>query len=136
MDFSNARTSSPLSATALAVSGLKFWVSCFGFQVSGSRIGEEGPDWSGCALFHTSPRAVPAITLRLNVPAKRKIDVSLLGKGNSNSHGARPVHRIITMIVDSDQQVVNKELSFCVMSERCLRCCALRSIPDPGVPRS
>jgi len=28
----------------------------------------------------------------------RKIDVRLPGKGNSNSHGARPVHLIITMI--------------------------------------
>ena len=28
----------------------------------------------------------------------RKVDVMLLGKGNSNSHGARPVHLIITMI--------------------------------------
>ena len=28
----------------------------------------------------------------------RKVDVKLPGKGNSNSHGARPVHLIITMI--------------------------------------
>ena len=28
----------------------------------------------------------------------RKADVWLPGKGNSNSHGARPVHLIITMI--------------------------------------
>jgi len=28
----------------------------------------------------------------------RKVDVRLSGKGNSNSHGARPVHLIITMI--------------------------------------
>ena len=27
----------------------------------------------------------------------RKVDVRLPGKGNSNSHGARPVHLIITM---------------------------------------
>ena len=33
----------------------------------------------------------------------RKIDVRLPGKGNSNSHGARPVHLIITMVVNSDQ---------------------------------
>ena len=31
-----------------------------------------------------------------------KVDVRLPGKGNSHSHGARPVHLIITMIVDSD----------------------------------
>ena len=28
----------------------------------------------------------------------RKVDVRLPGKGNSNSHGARPVHLIMTMI--------------------------------------
>ena len=28
----------------------------------------------------------------------RKVDVRLPGKGNSNSHGARPVHLIITML--------------------------------------
>jgi len=28
----------------------------------------------------------------------RKVDVRLPGKGNPNSHGARPVHLIITMI--------------------------------------
>ena len=28
----------------------------------------------------------------------RKVDVRLPGKGNSNFHGARPVHLIITMI--------------------------------------
>ena len=30
--------------------------------------------------------------------ATRKVDARLPGKGNSNSHGARPVHLIITMI--------------------------------------
>ena len=36
----------------------------------------------------------------LNLFAKlpRKVDVRLPGRGNSNSHGARPVHSIITMI--------------------------------------
>jgi len=29
----------------------------------------------------------------------RKVDVRLPGKGNSNSHGARPVHLIILMIM-------------------------------------
>ena len=28
----------------------------------------------------------------------RKVDVGLLGEGNSNSHGARPVHQIISMV--------------------------------------
>ena len=38
-----------------------------------------------------SPQVVPA-----SLP--RKVDVRLPGKGNSNSHGARPVHPIITMV--------------------------------------
>ena len=41
-------------------------------------------------------------TLRLLLrgfqPGLRKVDVRLPGKGNSNPHGARPVHLIITMI--------------------------------------
>ena len=41
------------------------------------------------------PRSSSPLSLRL--PA-RKVDVRLPGKGNSNSHGARPVHLIITMI--------------------------------------
>jgi len=31
-------------------------------------------------------------------PEARKVDVRLPGKGNSNSHGARPVHQVTTMI--------------------------------------
>ena len=38
----------------------------------------------------------------------RITDRRLPGKGNSNSHGARPVYLII---VDSDQSVVNNEVS-------------------------
>ena len=40
----------------------------------------------------------------------RKVDIRLPGKGSSNSHGARPVPLII-MMINSDQEVVNKELS-------------------------
>ena len=43
--------------------------------------------------------------------ATRKVDVRLPGKENSHSHGAKPVHLIIRVIVDSDQWVVNQELS-------------------------
>ena len=32
------------------------------------------------------------------MPDTRKVDIRLPGKGNSNSHGARPVHLIITMM--------------------------------------
>jgi hypothetical protein len=31
-------------------------------------------------------------------PASRKVDTRLPGKGELNSHGARPVHQIISMI--------------------------------------
>ena len=34
----------------------------------------------------------------LVVMAPREIDIRLLGKGNSTSHGARPVHHIISML--------------------------------------
>ena len=33
-----------------------------------------------------------------HAPPARKVDVRLPGKGGSNSHGARPVHLIVTMI--------------------------------------
>ena len=43
---------------------------------------------------------------------ERAVDIRLPGKGNSNSHGARPVHKNhLDDQVDSDQQVVNNELS-------------------------
>jgi len=35
---------------------------------------------------------------QVSVRMPRKVDVRLPGKGNSDSHGARPVHLIITMI--------------------------------------
>ena len=43
----------------------------------------------------------------------RKVDVRLPGKGNSNSHGARPVHLIITMIkwIRTTRLSIKKSLS-------------------------
>ena len=43
----------------------------------------------------------------------RKVDIRLHGKGNSNSHGARPVHQkhLRHDEVDPDKLVVNEELS-------------------------
>ena len=53
-----------------------------------------------------------------------KVDTGLHGKGNSNSHGARPVYQnYLDDKVDSDQQVVNKELS---LSHRLRRARATR----------
>ena len=50
--------------------------------------------------------------------AHRKADITLHGKGNSNSHGARPVYwNRLDDSVDSDQQIVNKEVS--LLQGRC-----------------
>ena len=38
------------------------------------------------------------LTDQARLPKPRTVDLRLPGKGNSNSHGARPVHLIITMI--------------------------------------
>jgi len=49
---------------------------------------------------------------RVNMSSIRKVDIRLPGKGNSNSHGARPVYlKHLDDEVDSDQEVVNGELS-------------------------
>ena len=40
----------------------------------------------------------PIERLEVRLHLGRKVDVRLPGKGNSNSHGARPVHQIITTI--------------------------------------
>ena len=46
-----------------------------------------------CAMFARQLTGYePGVGLR------RKVDVRLHGKGNSNSHGARPVHLIVTII--------------------------------------
>ena len=45
-----------------------------------------------------------SVDLKLNIARSRRlvpdwrVDIRLPGKGDSNSHGARPAHRIITMI--------------------------------------
>ena len=53
----------------------------------------------------------------------RKVDVRLPGKGNSNSHGARPVHLIITMIkwIRTSRLSIKKSLSLAGPSCRTLR---------------
>ena len=47
--------------------------------------------WTGLASLNS------LVQVALHLPS-RKVDVKLPGKGNSNSHGARPVQLIITMI--------------------------------------
>ena len=46
-------------------------------------------------------------------PGVRKVYVRLPGKGNSNSHGARPVHLIITMLkwIRTSKLSIKKSLS-------------------------
>ena len=58
------------------------------------------PEWGpfshksgGCASLPPQPAAC----LRIGSRVIRKVDVRLPGKGNSNSHGARAVHQIISM---------------------------------------
>jgi len=48
----------------------------------------------------------------------RKVDVRLPGKGNPNSHGARPVHLIITMIkwIRTSRLSIKKSLSVLTVS--------------------
>jgi len=49
----------------------------------------------------------------------RKVDIRLPGKRILNSHGARPVHyNYLDYLVDSDQYVVNKELSRSIQGGR------------------
>jgi hypothetical protein len=54
--------------------------------------------------FQKSTRYYKSIIIRyhkstiISQPGTRKVDVRLPGKGNSNSHGARPVHIIVTMM--------------------------------------
>ena len=56
-------------------------------RVGDSLVAGESP-----AQIHDSNRGYQHETVT------RKVDVRLPGKGNSNSHGTRPVHLIITMI--------------------------------------
>jgi len=62
----------------------------------------EGLGWrveGGGGRFKVDLRGQRRAAPRPRVAAPtRKVDVRLPGKGNSNSHGARPVHLIITMI--------------------------------------
>ena len=48
-----------------------------------------------------------------NQVTPRKVDIRLPGKGDSNSHGARPVHQIISMIkwIRTSRLTMKKSLS-------------------------
>jgi len=52
----------------------------------------------GVFLWARYPCNPPRLGLEQDQRCSRKVDVRLPGKGSSNSHGARPVQTIITMI--------------------------------------
>jgi len=62
-----------------------------------SRWGGNFIQQSSGGLIHLGLERLPVLLRRFD-PAIRKVDVRLPGKGNSDSHGARPVHLIIMMI--------------------------------------
>ena len=66
----------------------------------------------------------------------RKVDVRLPGKGNSNSHDARPVHLIITMIewIRTSRLSIKRSLSLRVI--RASGCVLLREVPGQQVIRN
>jgi hypothetical protein len=66
--------------------GLGFGVESVGCRVIVSRLGVGAPGASRAPAY-----------LGGSVQG-RKVDIKLPGKGNSDNHGARPVHKIISMI--------------------------------------
>ena len=65
--------------------------------------------------FDTQPALLHS--LRKAGPGSRKVDVRLLENRNSNSHGARPVHLVITMItwIQTSRLSIKKSLSSCIV---------------------
>ena len=55
------------------------------------------PNWLDSGQTFSPHSAQPRL-FKESARIPRKVDVRLPGKGNSNTHGARPVHLIITMI--------------------------------------
>jgi len=76
-----------VSGFGFRVSGFDFLVSGFCFRVSGVSGGPhpEREDVRGLVLRPVLAHRQPATT-------HRKVDIRLHGKGNANSHGARPVY--------------------------------------------
>ena len=73
--------------------------------------------WARYPCRQSPPRDDVGAIAPPQVSLSRKEDVRLPGKRSSNSHGARLVHLIIT-IVDSDHQVVNEERSLSPCHDR------------------
>ena len=94
--------------------------------------------------WRSAPREGAQGGLRLGVSGpggSRKVDVKIPGKGNSTSHGARPVHLIITMIEwirtsrlpanDSCSRAAGISLSVYLALSLCLSLCVSLSLPPP-----
>ena len=69
-----------------------------------SRLESNKEEEGGCVVAAAKPghkRDIEVEAPSFNKPflAPRKVDVRLPGEGSSNSHGARPVHLIITRIM-------------------------------------
>jgi len=67
----------------------------------------------------------------------RKVDVRLPGKENSNSYGARPVHRIITMTKWIRTSRLSIKISLSLTPDRCtLKQMASKELPTNTPPQS
>jgi hypothetical protein len=77
-------------------SGIGFWVSGFGFWASGSGLRVSGFgfrfEFQGFGEQRQSGLGMKGVSGSTSRTVSRKVDVRLPGKGNSNSHGARPVY--------------------------------------------
>ena len=99
--------------------------------------GIDGPDrgrW--CAWILPAGRHAPRSPspAKISLPSTRKVDVRRPGKGNSNFHGARPVHLIITMIewIWTSRLSITKSLSTDeLVTLALITCCRSRFKPVP-----
>jgi len=93
--------------------------TCLGCKVQGSRF--KNSDWDvGCGMFEVQEFGFGCEEVVLRETFEhllcRKVDVRLPGKRNSNSHGARPVHLIITIIKWIRTSRFSKNLSLRLLS--------------------
>ena len=106
------------------VPGSVFRVRDFEFRISGV----------GRLRQALSPEPLPSALPPSPLPLTRKIDIRLTGKGNSNSHGARPVYLIIRMIEWFRTSTLSiKNFSFRGRSR--VTCMHREWLSPPGSPR-
>ena len=99
---------------------------------SGSPDGSGAPDQSTARTYQAIFSTGRNQNGHLVFPSERAVDVRLPRGGNSNSHGARPVHLIITMIkwIRTSRLTTKNSRSdqHVFPSERACRTCRLRSV--------